>query len=66
MRRPQGRPPSSCHAGDMSADLSGAADEPWLAIGLDLQLSTTSEGGRQTPVLFGEPLRYRPDWGSPR
>jgi hypothetical protein len=50
----------------MSADLSGAADEPWLAIGLVLQLSTTSEGGRQTPVLFGEPLRYRPDWGSPR
>jgi hypothetical protein len=49
----------------MSADLSGAAGEPWLAIGLDLQLSTTSEGGRQTPVLFKEPLRYRPNWGLP-
>jgi len=34
--------------------------EQWLAIGLDLALVTTAEGGRQTPLLVTEPLRYRP------
>jgi hypothetical protein len=45
-----------------------ADDDPgqqWLAIGLDLTLVPTAEGGRKTPVLFTEPLRYRPNWGLP-
>jgi hypothetical protein len=39
--------------------------EHWLAIGLDLTLVPTAQGGRRTPVLFAEPLRYRPNWGLP-
>lgn len=39
--------------------------EYWLAIGLDLTLVPTAEGGRQTPVLLTDPLRYRPNWGLP-
>ena len=39
--------------------------EHWLAIGLDLTLVPTSQGGRRTPLLLAEPLRYRPNWGLP-
>jgi len=45
-----------------------ADDNPgvhWLAIGLNLTLVPTAEGGRQTPVLLTEPLLYRPNWGLP-
>jgi hypothetical protein len=49
----------------MSGNLPGAAGDPWLALGLELRLVTTADGGRQTPVLLAEPLRYRPNWGLP-
>jgi hypothetical protein len=39
--------------------------EQWLAIGLDLTLVPTAEGGRHTPLLVTEPLRYRANWGLP-
>jgi hypothetical protein len=45
----------------MSRDLPGAAADPRLAFGLELRLVTTADGGRQTPVLLAEPLRYRPN-----
>ena len=38
-------------------------DERWLAIGLDLRLLTTGEGGRRTPVRLDIPFQYRPNWG---
>jgi hypothetical protein len=40
---------------------SGGAS--WLALGLDLRLSTAAEGGRQNPLLLDTPFRYRPNWG---
>jgi hypothetical protein len=47
----------------VSADDSPS--EPWLAIGLDLTLVPTAEGGRSAPVSFATPLGYRPNWGLP-
>jgi hypothetical protein len=38
---------------------------PWLAIGLDLTLVPTTQGGRSTPIRFDTPLGYRPNWGLP-
>jgi hypothetical protein len=52
-----------CDHGAVSAN--GSPGPQWLAIGLDLTLVPTAEGGRQTPVLFSEPIRYRPNWGLP-
>jgi hypothetical protein len=50
--------------GHVAADREhDAKDEPWLAVGVDLRLIPTAEGGRRTPVLLDEPLRYRPNWG---
>jgi hypothetical protein len=49
----------------MSGNPPSAANDPWLALGLELQLVTTADGGRRTPVLLAEPLRYRPNWGLP-
>lgn len=44
-------------------------DEPGLAFGVLLRLTTTAEGGRQTPLTggWGEEARfaYRPNWGLP-
>jgi hypothetical protein len=42
-----------------------SASDPWLAIGLDLTLVPTAEGGRSAPVRFDTPLGYRPNWGLP-
>jgi hypothetical protein len=39
--------------------------QPWLAIGLDLTLVPTADGGRSTPVSLAAPLHYRPNWGLP-
>lgn len=40
-----------------------------LALGIDLKLVSTNEGGRETPLLGGhEPEKrftYRPNWGHP-
>jgi hypothetical protein len=40
-----------------------------LAIGIDLDLTPTAEGGRQTPLLGGfateNRFEYRPNWGLP-
>ncbi len=47
----------------MSVD--GSLGEPWLAVGLDLTLVPTGEGGRSTPLRVDTPLRYRPNWGLP-
>ena len=47
----------------MSADDSPS--DPWLAIGLDLTLVPTAEGGRSGPIRFDTPLGYRPNWGLP-
>lgn len=49
-----------------AADLTAVnPGEQWLAIGLDLTLVPAAEGGRQTPLLVTEPLRYRANWGLP-
>lgn len=55
-----------CQAGQVpqTHEHDGPGD-PWLALGLDLRLTTTAKGGRQTPVLLDEPFRYRPNWGLP-
>ena len=50
-----------CDHDPMAADDS----EPWLAIGLDLTLVSTGQGGRSTPIRFTAPLGYRPNWGLP-
>ncbi len=45
-----------------------AHDSPgdsWLAIGLDLTLLPTTEGGRSAAIRFETPLGYRPNWGLP-
>jgi len=36
--------------------------QPWLALGVTLQLTATAEGGRQTALLLDQPFRYRPNW----
>jgi hypothetical protein len=36
-----------------------------LAIGLDLTLVPTAQGGRSAPVRFDTPLGYRPNWELP-
>jgi hypothetical protein len=40
------------------------SDDPWLALGLDLRLLATEEGGRSKPITTGN-LQYRPNWGLP-
>jgi hypothetical protein len=53
------------HCDDEPVSADDQTGEQWLAIGLDFTLAPTAEGGRQTEVLFKEPLGYRPDWGLP-
>jgi|HubBroStandDraft_2_1064218.scaffolds.fasta_scaffold222207_2 hypothetical protein len=38
----------------MSGILPGAAGDPWLALGLELRLVPSADGGRQTPVLLAD------------
>jgi hypothetical protein len=41
---------------------------PWLALGIDLRLTTTEEGGRRTPIGMDADytrFAYRPNWGLP-
>src|SRR5690242_11337455 len=44
-------------------------DRDTFAFGIELRLTSTDEGGRQTPILGGtDPqyrFRYRPNWGLP-
>jgi hypothetical protein len=37
--------------------------DPWLALGLDLRLLTSGEGGRRSSLLLDAPFRYRANWG---
>lgn len=39
--------------------------DPWLAIGLELMLVPTAQGGRTTSIRFDAPPSYRPNWGLP-
>jgi hypothetical protein len=52
-----------CDYERVSAD--DTPSEPWLAIGLDLTLVPTAEGGRSIPVFLDTPFGYRPNWGLP-
>jgi hypothetical protein len=54
---------SQCDHDLVAAD--GTPGEPWLAIGLDLTLVPTGQGGRSTAIHFTAPLSYRPNWGLP-
>lgn len=41
---------------------------PWLALGIELRLTTTEEGGRSKPLGVDDnyrSLQYRPNWGLP-
>ena len=42
-------------------------DQPWIALGVDLRLTTTDEGGRSKPLGIGpyDRYQYRPDWHLP-
>ena len=43
-------------------------DDPWLALGIELRLRTTPEGGRSRPIGIDPEyprLQYRPNWGLP-
>lgn len=45
-----------------------AADSvPWLALGIDLRMTRTEDGGRRKPlgVVPYVPLQYRPNWRLP-
>jgi hypothetical protein len=58
-------PWASCHAGPVPETLHDVAGDPWLALGLDLRLTATAEGGRRTPIPFSEQFHYRSNWALP-